>query len=144
MVGRSLETRRDAAMKLASLQGADGWKVLLVMRTPQSERAVPDERLLRQIDRSVLAAFIECLGPDTAKVVLLGVTQKLSDMEVGRWSRRRWGRFEEVETRPVCDLAQDALRRATGLDHGYDYKAWQEAILYSQTAATVRKRRRRK
>jgi len=100
-----------------------------------SEGPFPEEMRPMQdrFDLAVTAALLEHLTDQASDAVLWAVTTKLTDERRGSYSTTQGGlitrRWVDYQTRPIRELAQEALKRAFGVDHGYDIEKWRNEIL---------------
>jgi len=132
--------RCRAAKQLVTTEGAESWAVLALLKpycadVPEATRmlATSPYIILDPVERSVIAAMLKNIPTDANPALLWAATYHLLDQECGElgWvERRKDGHdvFSDATTRPVRELAREALKRSLGMDLGYDANAWREAI----------------
>jgi len=126
----------------ARMRGADPWIILLLTdkdifyrQLPQELRESPVGRpdLHKGMQTGVIGWLLEDLGPDASTPVMLAVVTLLDDdsTEMYLYKGGVWPFETHVEalTRPLKDLAREALVRNLGVDCGFDKAKWQEKIL---------------
>ncbi len=138
------QDRRRAAAELATTKGSGPWIAwLLTSSDPFMRRerlkvffddGIPEDYIMFNFDRAVIAALLEDLPDDTPMPVLLAVTEQLDEERRGEYAHttRKFFFFVylgNAGTRPIREIARETLVRITGQDHGFDQDGWRKAIL---------------
>ena len=146
---RSYVERREAVARLARMPEGERWIIVTLLadwalcgegELPPRDLLEEDETLA-DLQRSVIASALENVPPDAGDALLWAITEKLVDPRRGKYAQVEYDvdrlgpltRRSSMGTRPVRDLAREALERALGVDHGYDRSRWRQQILDRET-----------
>jgi hypothetical protein len=136
---RSLESRMEAAAKLARTRKGEKWIILIMLDTTSlddfREAVLPQSApaMYGPFDAAVIASILRNLPGEASGALLWSVTCRLSDSDRGAYSvdAGTWplGRWEDRMTEPIRDLARDYLVRVIGKDCGYSQALWRQEII---------------
>jgi len=142
-----METRLDAAERLARAPGADCWLIVLLQEPLPNRDPWGRPLALKHIvdmearQRPLVAVLLMNMSPSCSDAVLWAVSSRLGDSETAMYGRLHPSSvipgLYEHETHvspPIRDLARDLLKRALGVDHGYEADAWRREILARSNA----------
>jgi hypothetical protein len=139
-VSHGLRHRMHAARNLAHSQGAEKWLVVLLAdpasmhyRASTSHNSVEGD--ITDSDRAVIGELLKHLPSRASAPVLWATTNWLAVDLSGLYPTSSevipgiYGAMETSGTGPLKELARATLKRALGVDHGYDKIKWRHAIL---------------
>jgi hypothetical protein len=135
---RTVEQRRNAAAKLVHMSNGGAFAVMILAEPavlgdyscPGGSEAM--RKGLHSARNAVVAAMLEEVGPESGDALLWAATHWLKERDTATYSKSvllPWPATGECITRPMQELAREALSRALGADMEYDEEAWRELIL---------------
>jgi len=136
--GRTVLERRNAATRLVHMNKGEAFAVM-ILADPSAMGDYYDpgasemmRKGLHNARHAVVAAVLEEIGPESGDALLWAATSWLNEPGTAIYSKSvlfPWPATGECSTRPMQELAREALKRALGADMEYDEEAWREVIL---------------
>lgn len=130
-------SRREASFRLADKMPSSPWVMWLLLGDNPFmwEAGKASDPNVIEIDKSVIAALLDGVPENSHKALLLAITCHLDDPAQGRYAEKSgnyiMSSVSTNYTRPIRELARDALLRNIDKDYGYDVDLWREAIMSS-------------
>lgn len=135
-----MTARLEAAAELARSEAAEAWVVVLLL-DPTSGHFDADEDpnpngIAEALDRAVVAQVLENLPNTASDEVLWATTRWLSETGFGKYPEFEgalgFGKMAQARTPALRELARETLKRALGVDKGYDMHEWRREIVARQ------------